>query len=94
VYTTGEPATVGAAAALDKNGPTKIVGWDLTKEVIAGIDDGLVTAVVQQNPRQEGVEAVDEIKAVLGGAKAKGFIDVPITIVTKDNVDDYRSIFK
>jgi ribose transport system substrate-binding protein len=94
VYTTGEPATVGAAAALDAKGSTKIVGWDLTKEVIAGIDSGLVTAVVQQNPRQEGVEAVNEIKAVLGGAQAKGFIDVPITIVTKGNVDDYRSIFK
>ncbi|TQK68870.1 substrate-binding domain-containing protein [Nocardioides sp. SLBN-35] len=94
VYTTGEPATVGAVAALDPAGTTKIIGWDLTAEVIAGIDSGLVTAVVQQDPRQEGVEAVDELKAVIGGAEPKGFIDVPITIVTKDNVDDFRSIFE
>lgn len=94
VYTTGEPATVGATAALDANKATKIVGWDLTKEVIAGIDSGLVTAVVQQNPKQEGVEAVNELKAILGGAAAQGFIDVPITIVTQDNVDDFRSIFE
>ncbi|MFT3873378.1 MAG: substrate-binding domain-containing protein [Nocardioides sp.] len=94
VYTTGEPATVGAVAALDPSGKTKIIGWDLTAEVIEGVDSGLVTAVVQQNPKQEGVEAVNELKAVIGGATAKGFIDVPITIVTKDNVDDFRSIFE
>ena len=93
VYTTGEPATVGAVAALDASGSTKVIGWDLTAEVIAGIDSGLVTAVVQQDPRQEGVEAVNELKAILGGAEPAGFIDVPITIVTKDNVAPYRDIF-
>lgn len=93
VYTTGEPATVGATAALDSGASTKIIGWDLTKEVIAGIDSGLVSAVVQQDPKQEGVEAVNELKAILGGAEPKGFIDVPVTIVTKDNVDEFRSIF-
>jgi ribose transport system substrate-binding protein len=93
VYTTGEPATVGAVAALDAGAPTKVVGWDLTKEVIGGIDSGLVTAVVQQDPKQEGIEAVKELKSVLDGNDPKGFIDVPITIVTSDNVDDYRSIF-
>lgn len=94
VYTTGEPATVGAVASLSSKGKTKVIGWDLTSEAIAGLDNGLVSAVIQQDPRQEGVEAVNELKAVLGGAKPKGFIDVPITIVTEDNVDPYREIFK
>jgi ribose transport system substrate-binding protein len=94
VYTTGEPATVGAVAALDPGADTKVIGWDLTAEVIAGIDNGLVTAVVQQDPKQEGVEAVNELKAILGGADPKGFIDVPITIVTEKNVDEFRSIFE
>lgn len=94
IYTTGEPATVGAVASLKDNTKTKIVGWDLTKEVIGGIDSGLVTAVVQQDPKQEGVEAVNELKAIIGGAQPKGFIDVPITIVTKENVEPYRAIFQ
>lgn len=93
VYTTGEPATVGAVSAFKGNQSTKIVGWDLTKEVIAGIDSGAVTAVIQQDPKTEGMEAVKELKSVIGGGSAKGFIDVPITIVTKDNVEPYRSIF-
>jgi ribose transport system substrate-binding protein len=93
VYTTGEPATVGATSALKAGAKTKIIGWDLTKEVIAGIDSGVVRAVVQQDPKTEGVEAVKELKAVIAGAAPKKFIDVPITIVTKSNVDPYRSVF-
>lgn len=94
IYTTGEPATVGATAALGGSGDTTIIGWDLTKEVIGGIDSGVVEAVIQQDPRQEGVEAVNELKAILDGAEPQGFIDVPITIVTSENVDDFRAIFE
>lgn len=93
IYTTGEPASVGAVAALKGNTKTKIVGWDLTKEVIGGIDSGLVTAVVQQDPKKEGDEAVQELKSLIDGSAPKSFIDVPITIVTKDNVDQFRPIF-
>lgn len=93
IYTTGEPATVGAIAALKGNTTTKIIGWDLTKEVIGGIDSDLAVAIVQQDPKQEGTEAVGELKSLIDGGTAKGFIDVPITIVTKDNVDPYRAIF-
>lgn len=93
IYTTGEPATVGVVAGLGENSSTKVIGWDLTKEVIAGLDSSTVVGVVQQDPYQEGIEAVKEIYALLGGATAKGFIDVPIVIVTTDNVDPFRAIF-
>lgn len=93
IYTTGEPASVGAVAALKGNTKTKIIGWDLTKEVIGGIDSGLVDAIVQQNPKQEGIEAVGELKSLIGRGTAKVFIDVPITIVTKANVEPFRAIF-
>lgn len=93
IYTTGEPMTVGAVAGLPDNTDTVIIGWDLTKEVIAGIDDGVVNAVIQQDPKQEGYEAVKELKAILSGEEPSGFIDVPITIVTDENVDDFRAIF-
>jgi ribose transport system substrate-binding protein len=93
IYATGEPATVGAVAVIPADSKTKVIGWDLTKEVIAGIDAGIAQAIVQQNPKQEGVEAVNELVSLLGGGSAKGFIDVPITVVTKDNVDEFRAIF-
>ncbi|MEV4378276.1 substrate-binding domain-containing protein [Streptosporangium sp. NPDC049644] len=97
VYATGEPALLGTVAAVksqNANDRVKVFGWDLTKEAIDGIDAGFVAGVVQQDPRTEGYEAVKEIKALVGGAQAKKTIDVPVTIVTKENVDKYRSTFK
>jgi ribose transport system substrate-binding protein len=93
IYTTGEPATVGVVAGLGPNSDTKVIGWDLTSEVIAGLDSGTVVAVVQQDPFTEGIEAVKEIFALLTGSAPQGFIDVPIDIVTVGNVDPYREIF-
>ena len=93
IYTTGEPATVGAVSALDAASATKIIGWDLTREVISGLDSGSVIAIVQQDPRTEGVAAVNEIKSLLDGGTAAGFIDVPIAIVTPGDVEPYRAVF-
>jgi ribose transport system substrate-binding protein len=80
-------------AALKGKSAPKVIGWDLTKTVIGGIDDGLCAAIVQQDPKQEGIEAVNELKSLINGGSPKGFIDVPITIVTKSNVDKFRPIF-
>ncbi|MGI5156518.1 substrate-binding domain-containing protein [Microbispora sp. CA-102843] len=97
VYATGEPALLGTVAAVKSQNAgdrVKVFGWDLTKEAIGGIDAGFVAGVVQQDPKTEGYEAVKEAKALVGGAQAKKKIDVPVTIVTKDNVDPYRATFK
>ncbi|MFE3451947.1 substrate-binding domain-containing protein [Nonomuraea sp. NPDC059194] len=96
VYATGEPALLGTVAAVNSQrvgDRIRVFGWDLTKEAIAGIDAGFVAGVVQQDPRTEGYEAVKEAKAIIGGAAPKKRIDVPVTIVTKDNVDKFRGIF-
>ncbi|MFJ2028844.1 substrate-binding domain-containing protein [Streptosporangium sp. NPDC087985] len=97
IYATGEPALLGTVAAVKSQNAAdrvKVFGWDLTKEAISGIDAGFVAGVVQQDPRTEGYEAVKEAKALADGGQAKKSIDVPITIVTKDNVDKYRTTFK
>jgi len=52
-----------------------------------------VIAIVQQDPRKEGFEAVKEIKSLLDGGTAAGFIDVPIAIVTPGDVEPYRAVF-
>ena len=58
IYATGEPALVGAIAAVEAQGATdrvKVFGWDLTAQVIKAIDDGFVVeAVVQQDPARNG----------------------------------------
>lgn len=97
IYATGEPALMGAIAAVEsqsKQDSVKIFGWDLTAQAIAGIDAGYVAAVIQQDPAAMGAAAVDALKKVSDGGSVEKTIAVPITIVTKDNVEPYRAIFK
>lgn len=97
VYATGEPALMGAIAAVESQGKqadVKVFGWDLTAQAIAGIDAGYVTAVIQQDPAAMGAAAVDALKTISDGGTVEKTISVPITIVTKENVEPYRAIFK
>lgn len=97
IYATGEPALLGAVAAVESQGrqeKVKVVGWDLTPSAVAGIDAGYVLGVVQQDPAGMGAAAVEAaLKAARGEAVEKE-IAVPVTIVTKENVDQFRSMFQ
>ncbi len=97
IYATGEPALLGAVAAVESQGrqaDVKVFGWDLTASAVAGIDAGYVEAVIQQDPAGMGAAAVDALKTITEGGTVERNISVPVTIVTKANVDDYRSMFK
>lgn len=97
IYATGEPALLGAIAAVESQGKQdqiKIFGWDLTAQAISGIDKGYVAAVVQQDPAGMGEAAVKALDSITKGESVEKEIAVPITIVTKDNVEPYRAVFK
>ena len=97
IYATGEPALLGAVAAVEsqgKKGQVKIVGWDLTASAIKGIDAGYVVGVIQQDPSGMGASAVKALSKIHAGGTVEKIISVPVTIVTKDNVDPYRAVFK
>jgi ribose transport system substrate-binding protein len=97
IYATGEPALLGAIAAVESQGKQadiKVFGWDLTAQAIKGIDAGYVVGVVQQDPAGMGAAAVDAVVKVSKGESVPALIPVPITIVTKDNVEPYRAVFK
>ena len=93
LYATGEPALIGAVSAVTSQGRTgdvKVFGWDLTKQAIEGIDAGWVAAVVQQDPAGEGKAAVEALMKLKKGEKVEPIINIPITIVTKENVEPYK----
>lgn len=97
IYATGEPALLGALAAVESQGRTgdvEVFGWDLTAQAIAAIDAGYLVAVIQQDPAAMGAAAVDALMTLSGGGEVDPAIDVPVTIVTRDNVDDFRSMFQ
>ncbi|MEY8712754.1 sugar ABC transporter substrate-binding protein [Mangrovibacter phragmitis] len=97
IYATGEPALLGAIAAVENQGKQsqiKVFGWDLTARAISGIDAGYVTAVLQQDPEKMGQEAVKALNAINSGKTVSKNILVPATVVTKANVDTFRPLFK
>jgi ribose transport system substrate-binding protein len=97
IYATGEPALVGAVAAVEAQGAQDritVFGWDLTGQVIDGIDAGFVKAVVQQDPALIGSQSIETLVASLNGEAVESVVGVPITIVTADNVDPYRPLFE
>ena len=97
VYATGEPAMIGAVAAARSQGATErtsLFGWDLSEQAIGSIDDGFTVGVVQQDPRTEGIRAVESIMQIMDDQQVQSPIYVPITIVTQDNVDEFRGLFQ
>ena len=97
IYATGEPALLGAIAAVESQGKqdsVKVFGWDLTAQAIKGIDAGYVVAVVQQDPAGMGAAALDALVTISKGGTVEGTLSVPVTIVTKANVEPYRTVFK
>ena len=97
IYATGEPALLGAVAAVESQGrqdSVVVVGWDLTGAAIQGIDDGYVVGVVQQDPAGMGAAAVEALMMHLAGETVDFDIAVPVTIVTEENVEPYRAVFQ
>ncbi|MBU9826346.1 substrate-binding domain-containing protein [Rahnella perminowiae] len=97
IYATGEPALLGAIAAVENQGrqkDIKVFGWDLTAKAITGIDGGYVVAVLQQDPEQMGAQALKALNDITAGKTVPKRILVPATVVTKANVDTYRTMFK
>ena len=97
IYATGEPALLGAIAAVENQGRQKdiqVFGWALTAKAISGIDGGYVTAVLQQDPEKMGAEALNALNSITSGKTVPKTILVPATVVTKANVDSYRPLFK
>jgi ribose transport system substrate-binding protein len=97
IYATGEPALLGAIAAVESQGRTgdvKVFGWDLTASAITGIDQGYVQAVIQQDPAGMGAAAIEALVTLSDGGTVERQISVPVTIVTQENVDDFRAMFE
>jgi ribose transport system substrate-binding protein len=94
IYATGEPALIGAVAAVKarhETGKIKLFGWDLSPQSVGGIRQGWVIAVVQQNPYGEGQQAVAQAMKLIQGQKVPAQVLLPLDIVTKANVDKFVS---
>lgn len=91
IYAANEPGVLGAAEAVrqaGKAGDITIVGWDTAPDEIKGVKEGVITALVAQNPFRMGYDGVNSaVKNIRQGAKLQN-IDTGAALITKDNVND------
>jgi ribose transport system substrate-binding protein len=86
-----EPGVLGGVEAVrkaGKAGEVVIVGWDASSEEVQGARDGVISALVVQNPFRMGYDGTNvAVKIVREGATLESR-DTGATIVTKDNMED------
>jgi ribose transport system substrate-binding protein len=90
IFATNLFSAEGAATALRearKLGEIKIVGFDASPGQVDQLNEGLVQALVAQNPRAIGRQGVEQAVAALRGDEVKEEITTPLTVATKNNLD-------
>jgi len=95
IYGTNENCTNGAAGAVmeaNRNGnPVMLVGWDKSEANLDYIEDGVISTLLVQNPRRMGEMAIDAIVALEQGKTLDPApVDTGVSLVTKDNVAEFR----
>ncbi|HEX9716778.1 MAG TPA: ABC transporter substrate-binding protein [Actinomycetota bacterium] len=91
IFATNLFSAEGAATALREAGAEEqvaLVGFDASPGQVGQLEEGLVQALVAQNPREIGAEGVRAAVASLRGEPFETQITTPLTVVTQDNLDD------
>ncbi|KJK46978.1 ABC transporter substrate-binding protein [Lentzea aerocolonigenes] len=92
VFADNDEMALGAVDALgDRAGrDVHVVGFDGTPEALQAVQDGTMAATVAQQPELLGRRAVEQAVRAARGARAQQVVDVPVRIVTKQNVAGFR----
>lgn len=99
MFASAEPATVGAAKALrnrERYDQVKFVGFDWTSTLEPEFRDGVVRALVVQDPYRIGYRGVETVLAALRGETPPKRVDVACQVVTMDNLEtpEIRSLLR
>jgi ribose transport system substrate-binding protein len=90
IFAANEPGVLGAAEAVrqaGKSGKVTIVGWDASPDEIKGVRDGVIDALIVQNPFRMGYDGVNAVVEQVREGVEPQDTDTGVTIVDKDNVD-------
>ena len=91
IFASAEPGTVGAATALRNREmveQVKLVGFDWTYTLERDFREGVIRALVVQDPFQIGRTAVQTVLAAMRGETPPKRIDTETHVVTLENIDD------
>ena len=89
IFCSTEPSTFGMLLALKQNdlaGSKKIVGFDPSQGLMEALRKGELQALVAQNPKHMGHEAVKALTATINGETVPTVIDTGAAVITKENL--------
>ncbi|MDQ3910499.1 MAG: substrate-binding domain-containing protein [Actinomycetota bacterium] len=91
MFAANEPGVLGAAEGLRRPGETGrivLIGWDGSPLEEQELREGVINALVVQNPFEMGYRGVEAaVQKIRGNAEVEGQ-NTSVTLVTRDNVDD------
>ncbi len=94
IFCPNEPSAFGMMRVLEKRDKSKerikFVGFDASEDLINGMEEGLIDALVAQHPFKMGYTGVEMVHSVIKGKKVPKRKATPSVLVTPDNLDDPR----
>jgi len=99
IYAYNGPKSVEALREAQKNGrdvlgKVKVFGFDGLEESLQAIEAGHLEGTVVQQPFEFGYQSMKVLKALSEGGAVpgkEGLIDIPVEVVTRENVASYRT---
>lgn len=89
------PACLAAVKEAGKAGQIKLVSFDEDAATLQGIADGAVHGTISQQPYEYGYHSVRILAGLARGDRsvvpANEFLEVPIVVVRKDNIEEFRT---
>ena len=88
IFAANEPGAIGAARVLQARklvGKVKLVAFDAAPTEIKALQDGVIQALIVQNPFRMGYDGVKMAVKALRGEKVPKRIDTGVTVVTMKN---------
>jgi len=90
IFAANESGAMGAAQAIKaagKTGHVKLVAFDAAEEEVNALKEGVIQALIVQNPFQMGYLGVKAAVDHLQGRPVAKRIDTGVTVVTSENLD-------
>ncbi len=90
IFASAEPASVAAAQAIKSrglSGKVRLVAFDSSETLVADLQEGVIDALVAQDPFKMGFEAVRSVVDALDGKPPQKQIDLIAVVVTKADLD-------
>ena len=91
IFASSEPSGVGAALALKSRrlaGSVRLVAVDSSDEMVAFLREGVISALVVQDPFKMGFEAVKSLVDKLNGRTPPKRVDLRARLIVKKDLDD------